>query len=129
MLPLSFLVLAVIQLCLYLSPRPDGRWPASGRGALVTLPDVTAQAGIPLNGRDPLVDLLRELRIATVAVGLSSALGHQGWDSTATAETAPGPPRLWARPMSAPATCIFPARPSNWSWMWLIIRIPDEPIG
>src|SRR5262249_57793359 len=53
----------------------------------------------------------------------------QGWDSTATAETEPGPPRLWASPMLAPATCILPARPSSWSWTLLIIRMPEEPMG
>src|SRR3972149_1336324 len=52
-----------------------------------------------------------------------------GWEITATAETAPGPPRLCASPMSAPGTCILPARPISWSWMLLIIRTPEEPMG
>src|SRR5215472_15751649 len=56
-------------------------------------------------------------------------LDLQGCDSTATAETEPGPPRLWASPMLAPATCILPARPSSWSWTLLIIRMPEEPMG
>src|SRR4030095_10656828 len=56
-------------------------------------------------------------------------IAAQGWERTATADTEPGPPRLCASPMSAPGTCICPARPGGGVWVLLIIRMPDEPIG